>query len=292
MALNNIRRKVGESVWIALYQQRPRPQSGNWFKAQWFTKDKEGRQFWTLEDAVTQPIREAYLAWDTAAKTKEHNDLTAGGLSLLSANSYQYILPVFLERREVPDVERIILTEGAKWWLLLSAIAPGAFKGCHIEEGASGGTTIVQNARRLLPYRAQVAEAYRLHLSEGRPEHEFDFRPPIGWEDYPKNWKLVVKAAPIILLPHPPDRVETATKAKEILSYCESQSVRLVEEAQLAPYARGWLGQLLALPLGAHDDAVDVTVKLCRPYAGILETKNGSVPWTDADVQNAILPPL
>ncbi len=284
-------------TFVGLYQGKPTADQGNRFKVDMFCPPNEkgeyrADKFWSIDTLLSQPIREAYFAWDTAAKTKARNDYTAGGILAQAADGYLYLLPVFLDKREIADVERIILTEWAKWWHVLNSITPGCLKGAHVEEGASGGTAIVQSARRSLPEIKRIRDAWFAWNSAKLDPELFDWAPPVVWRDHLEDWKLVVTTTPANILAHQPDKEKTEVKAVDTISCCAGRSVRLIDYGggnkygAKAPYARQWLGQLLALPLGDHDDAVDSTIKLVRPYAGIV---NGEQLFTQQEIDDAIM---
>lgn len=76
-------REVGSRAWLALYQGRPTPASGNVFKREWFTQD--GRAYdqpqWIVrEDSarVALGFDEVIASWDMAFKGTDGSDYVCG----------------------------------------------------------------------------------------------------------------------------------------------------------------------------------------------------------------------
>lgn len=68
-AFKRIRKAVGERTWWALYQQRPTPETGDYFKR------KHLRWYDELPPLKNLKV---YVAWDLAIGQREHNDYTVG----------------------------------------------------------------------------------------------------------------------------------------------------------------------------------------------------------------------
>jgi len=136
--------RLGPLAFAGQHQQIPTPASGNLFKAGMLCRTATGRNFWPFPEGK---IEEAYFSWDTATKTKSYNDFTAGCLSLLASDGFVYLVPVTLERLEVPDVVKAVAMQWVEWSRRLGT----SLRGCRIEEGA--GTAVVQYVPRLMSQR-------------------------------------------------------------------------------------------------------------------------------------------
>lgn len=73
--LLKIRGTVGEGVWSALYQQRPRRADGNIFHRAWW--DDERARFEIGDRRAINQVVARWQFWDTALKDAEHNDYSA-----------------------------------------------------------------------------------------------------------------------------------------------------------------------------------------------------------------------
>lgn len=98
--LQQLQRELGSLVFSAQYQQEPIPREGNLVRTNWFrtySPDTLERNF----DAVV-------ISWDTASAANENNDFSAGTVWGVKGSSY-YLLHVYRERLEYPDLRRLIL---------------------------------------------------------------------------------------------------------------------------------------------------------------------------------------
>jgi len=111
--LANTRTALGSRDWASLYQQRPTAMEGSIFKI----GDWQSLKLWsenpqTLIDSLN--IFKVVQAWDTAFKTGSQNDYSACATIGISKNKY-YLLDMFRDRLEFPDLKRKIQLHQAKW---------------------------------------------------------------------------------------------------------------------------------------------------------------------------------
>ena len=133
--LSQIKQSIGSRDWAALYQQRPSAAEGSIFKRehwQYFTPTE------TNPKALVASIKAIRLiqAWDTAFKTHETNDYSVG-VTIGVTQSRYYILDVWRERCEFPDLKRALVAQAAKW-------------GPHmvVVEDTAAGQSLIQELRR------------------------------------------------------------------------------------------------------------------------------------------------
>lgn len=123
--LEKIRASVGSRAWEAQYQGRPSPVTGGILKRHWFN------QYDVRPMTATGTIQ----SWDTAFK-----DATTNDYSVCSTWAYgptgAYLLDVYRERLEFPDLERMVLQQFTRW-------TPSAVL---IEDKASG-QSLIQSCR-------------------------------------------------------------------------------------------------------------------------------------------------
>jgi len=96
VALRRIRGVVGERTWWSLYQQKPTPDEGAYFKREDFRYYTETPPLHTLN---------VYMAWDLAVGTRERNDYTVGIVVGIDHLDRIYVLDVY---RDKIDSEAII----------------------------------------------------------------------------------------------------------------------------------------------------------------------------------------
>jgi hypothetical protein len=84
------------------------------------------------------------------------------------------------------------------------------------------------------------------------------------WSD--ADWASVRASAPLVLLPYSPGvlvsggRGNIVVRASEIVPFVSGRNLRLCADSSNLGVARAWLGQMLSMPNGAHDDAVQATI--------------------------------
>lgn len=124
-ALGAIRRSVGSRAWEAQYQGRPSPAEGGILKRHWFG-EYDVRPH---EVGIVQ-------FWDTAYKTGKGNDYSVCA-TVAYDRTHRYLLDVYRERLEYPDLKRMAPRLAAQW-------RPEAVL---IEDKASG-QSLLQDIRR------------------------------------------------------------------------------------------------------------------------------------------------
>jgi predicted phage terminase large subunit-like protein len=118
--LERIRRAVGERVWNSLYQQRPSVREGSIFKSknwQYVAPPKPLTQMTHAERKSyfsALGIRKVIQRWDTAIGAKKQNDLNAC-TTLGIADSRYYVIDVFQERMEYPELKRRVQLKYDQW---------------------------------------------------------------------------------------------------------------------------------------------------------------------------------
>lgn len=93
---------MGSYDFSSQYQQNPTSRGGNIIKREWF-------KFYDLKDLesdiMARRLHSCRLgqSWDTASKAAEHNDYSVC-ITYLAAGDHKYILDVYRERLEFPDL--------------------------------------------------------------------------------------------------------------------------------------------------------------------------------------------
>lgn len=133
--LSVIKQSIGARDWSALYQQRPSAMEGSILKrGNWgYFKPAEVNPAGLIESlCVTRVIQ----AWDTAFKTGNMNDYSVG-VTIGVAKARYYILDVWRDRAEFPDLKRALVSQATKW-------------GAHavVIEDAASGQSLIQELRR------------------------------------------------------------------------------------------------------------------------------------------------
>jgi hypothetical protein len=288
--LKRMRAKVGDYFWAALYQQRPSPSQGQVFRASDLCPEDlgEASPFWPWPE--NERIVEAYLSADTAVTARTKSDFTALSLGFLASDGYTYVYPLLLSKLEIGDVVRHIALLWAKWKARLGPV----LRGIRIESG-SAGTPAIQEARELLvrarsrPTDEQriMAELARLKNDRDRSMAERDamkllvdsMAPSSRWEA--REWEEVRAAPPLVLSPYLPGNLmgggkgDIEARASEITPFVSGKNVRLCAESANAHIARAWLAQMLAMPNGAHDDAVQSTIGAVLPFVESVRSEDG-----------------
>lgn len=102
-ALARIKRAVGSMVWAGLYQQRPAPPEGQIWKSEYW--------MWYKAKPFFQYILQS---WDTAFKDDPEAAYTACTTWGIGQKGY-YLLDVYRERLQYPDLKRRITSRADKW---------------------------------------------------------------------------------------------------------------------------------------------------------------------------------
>lgn len=124
-ALDSQKVRMGTRAFNAQFQQAPVSEEGAIFKRAW----------WKFYREMPTVQRKAWF-WDTAVKTGEKNDFSAGMLIAQCADGY-YIERIVKERMEYPDLKRAIETNQEAY--------PGD---AIVVEDKSSGQQIIQDLRR------------------------------------------------------------------------------------------------------------------------------------------------
>tara|TARA_Y100000310_G_scaffold345238_1_gene463004 strand:+ start:1460 stop:3190 length:1731 start_codon:yes stop_codon:yes gene_type:complete len=102
-ALKRIRGVVGERTWWSLYQQKPSPDEGAYFKREYF------RYYTQLPPLHTLNI---YCAWDLAVGTKQRNDYTVCIVVGVDHLDRIYVIDVFRDKIDSDGIiKKIIATQ-------------------------------------------------------------------------------------------------------------------------------------------------------------------------------------
>jgi predicted phage terminase large subunit-like protein len=105
-ALKRYENNVGPRVWNALYQQRPAPDSGAYFKKGWFKYYDIGH---------TPPNLDYYASWDLAITVKEDNDPTCGFVVGVDPQGKWWIVDRIHGRWETYDIVDQIINTMQRW---------------------------------------------------------------------------------------------------------------------------------------------------------------------------------
>jgi len=172
--LASIRRAVGSRDWAALYQQRPSAAEGGIFRRE---------HWWYFTPTDTNPqaliaalgIHYVVQAWDTAFKASEVNDYSVG-VTIGVARSRYYLLDVWRDRVEFPDLKRAVVAQHAKW----------RAHSVVIEDKASG-QSLLQELRRntrvpIIPVKADGDKVLRANAVTAIQESGLIYLPEgEGW---------------------------------------------------------------------------------------------------------------
>lgn len=143
--LNATRRVTGTAVWSALYQQRPVPEEGSIFKAEW----------WQRYDEIPE-LTLIILSADTAFKAGSSNDYSVVTAWGVAKNGF-YLLHVWRQRAEFPQLKRQLESMAAQF-------NPHAIL---VEDKASGQSLIqeLQQSTRLpiRPVKVDADKVTRAH---------------------------------------------------------------------------------------------------------------------------------
>jgi hypothetical protein len=271
-------RRMTALPFAGQHQQRPSAAKGTLVKAEMLCRDEVGEKFWPWPDYSS--IMDMYLSFDTAVSTNEGADMTAGAITFQASDGYSYLYPLTLKRLDINGVVRELALSWAQWKLEY----PNVLRAMRVEEGAAG-TPAIQEARNLI-MRAQVvpspielalsARAMAKPETERTPEESAALRRVMATQPPNDQWRVeewnrVRQAPPMVLNTYRPGELFTLGRGRkgdilqrvyEVLPYLNGKNCRLLE----APVSRAWLGQLLVLPNGRHDDAVQATIGGLLPF--------------------------
>lgn len=164
--LAHIRQKIGRYYWAALYQQQPRPQTGNFFQRAWFP----------IVPVVPAVVEKRIRYWDTAA-TANGGDYTVGVLVAEAHDGLWYVEDVVRGQWSPGQRDRVIrqtaMTDGSSVPIMIeqeggsSGVAAAAafvtlLKGFRVRMERS----IVNKEQRAGPFAAQ-AEGKNVRLVQG-----------------------------------------------------------------------------------------------------------------------------
>ena len=104
-ALERQKKVNGSYFFSAQYQQEPTPPGGGMIKWDWF-------RFYEEVPAM-EPNDRIIQSWDTASKAEELHDYSVCTTWLEQGNNY-YLVDVFRERLEYPDLKRCVVDEARR----------------------------------------------------------------------------------------------------------------------------------------------------------------------------------
>jgi predicted phage terminase large subunit-like protein len=123
-----LKAELGAQSFDAQYNQRPLPPGGALFKLPWLQRYEHPPQPHQVEATIQ--------SWDTAYDVHDHNDYSVCSTWAISGKRY-YLLDIYRERLEFPDLEKAIYQQRDKWNADLVIV-----------ESAGSGISIFQNVRR------------------------------------------------------------------------------------------------------------------------------------------------
>ncbi len=124
------RKRVGSSVWNALYQQRPSPEEGSIFNRSW----------WKFYRQIPNYFDEIIQSWDCAFKETDHSDFVVGQVwGRLGAN--KYLLDQVRDRMDFPTTIQAIRSLSSKW------------KNSHAKlvEDKANGSAVIDTLKNQIP---------------------------------------------------------------------------------------------------------------------------------------------
>jgi predicted phage terminase large subunit-like protein len=145
-ALEAARRNAGPYNWSALYQQRPTPIAGGFFKREWlryYVEDPPGLYRFS-DGAVPQPRDHLarFATVDLAASTKESADFTAIGVWGVADDGRMLLLDLVRARMEGPDIVPAIARVVGAWELSFVGIEKVGFQLALIQEARRAGLPV------------------------------------------------------------------------------------------------------------------------------------------------------
>lgn len=105
--LSAIKLSLGSHAVAGQLQQQPSPRTGGMFKRDWW-------QFFDPAYFTHSHVQQLIQVWDTAFKTKQENDYSVCSTWALLPNGV-YILDVWRDKVEFPDLKRAAALQYAKW---------------------------------------------------------------------------------------------------------------------------------------------------------------------------------
>lgn len=140
--LKKIRERIGDREFEALYQQNPYVLGGNIIKISWFKR-------YTPETCPTE-FHAIVIGLDTAFKTKSWNDFSVITVAGITELGDIYILKVYREKLEYPDLKRKLVNINSVW-------RGRGLRGWYVEDAASG-QSLIQDMRHgssltILPWK-------------------------------------------------------------------------------------------------------------------------------------------
>ena len=161
-ALEKIKLAVGSRDWLALYQQRPAAPGGNLFKGyNWRRYNIEVDNPSVLLQALK--CNKVIQGWDTSFGENASSDYSVCVTIGITKNAY-YVLDVFRDRIEFPELVRFMPIHRARWRADKIAI-----------EGKANGQSAIQVLRRDTRCPIVVAKANKNKVARANavtPTHE------------------------------------------------------------------------------------------------------------------------
>ena len=131
-ALDELKAAMGSMEFTAQYQQAPVPLGGNLIKWSWF-------KFYQIPP-IPQSGDKLIVSWDTALTSNELGDYSAC-VVLLARGETIYVLDVFRQRLEYPELKRAVIARHEGWRNVASSYAL-----CIEKKGS--GLSIIQDLQR------------------------------------------------------------------------------------------------------------------------------------------------
>lgn len=127
-AVADLERTLGSYASAGQLQQRPTPRAGGMIKVHWLA-DRY------LAIPPRETVRRIVQSWDTAKKANELNDYSVC-TTWMETDSFYYLVDVYREKVEFPDLKRAAVDMAAKW-------SPHAI----LIEDAASGTSLIQQLK-------------------------------------------------------------------------------------------------------------------------------------------------
>ncbi len=140
--LHQKRESIGEREFAALFQQSPYVLGGNIIKENWFQRYKP--------ENLPENFHAVVITLDTAFKTATVNDYSVATVGGIMPNGDIYILKVYRDKLEYPDLKKKMTTINATW-------RGRGLRGWWVEDAASG-QSLIQDMKQnsgltILPWR-------------------------------------------------------------------------------------------------------------------------------------------
>ena len=130
--LDQLKQSMGSMDFAAQYQQTPVPEGGNFIKRNWFPAYDD--------PPIPKPTDRTIVSWDTALSAKDLSSYSVG-VVLQARGESVYVLDVFRDRLEYPELKRKVVEFHHRWSLYTNNYA-------LLIEKMGSGMSLIQDLKR------------------------------------------------------------------------------------------------------------------------------------------------